>query len=59
MTTNLERAAQLVQEAIDLIDDHKGLYPNISHALKEAWEEIDSQIDYEDERSYDQTGKHA
>jgi hypothetical protein len=57
MITNferLERAAQLVQEAIDLIDDQEGQYPNISHALKEAWMQLDSQVDYEDERSYDQ-----
>jgi hypothetical protein len=46
---NLERAAELVAEALKLIDS-KSQYYTIRQTLILAFEEIDAQIDYEDER---------
>jgi hypothetical protein len=48
--TNLEHAAELILDAIKLID--KNDYRQIRRALELAFDMIDNQIDYEDERAY-------
>ena len=47
--TNLERAAELVWDAIKLID--KNNYRQIRRALEVAFDMIDNQVDYEDEQA--------
>ena len=49
-TANLERAAELVWDAIKLIkrDEH----PNLRAALESVFDQIDNQVDYEAERAY-------
>lgn len=48
-TANLERAAELVWDAIKLID--KNNYRQIRRALEVAFDMIDNQVDYEAERA--------
>ena len=46
--TNLERAAELVWDAIKLIKREE--YPSLRAILEKAFDAIDNQVDYEDER---------
>ena len=47
--TNLERASELVWDAIKLID--KNNYRQIRRTLEMAFDMIDNQVDYEDEQA--------
>lgn len=46
--TNLEHAGELVWEAIQLLKRDE--YPHLRAALEAAFDQIDNQVDYEDER---------